>query len=617
MRATKNQDYVVTGAEAATNVASTGTSNSGAREYSVSGLTAGTTYDVRLFPAENVTVTDGVVSFRDTTPNNGLADAGNTPAVIEQVNGSGVVPAAWVEATPNAEGTLTFLVDSNQADAVIPVVWKDGEAAGSDDEQLDLDANDQPTEEFGVGGSKTWTPQEGDDAAALTGSITAVDKNANSFVLGTGAGARTYFYEAEDTFQLEGVQVSQARFEAELSTGDAIQATSFYDNENDADTTDEASQFNLDNLTPATPSASAARASDTSATVTITDTNDVDEYRIYRVQDEDADVDFADGDFTLVHTITDDEDAQDNTWTDTGLAPNTTYTYAVTAVLDGDESAADEDNQITTLAQGTTAAPESIDAYVQTDAPAGVFNTPDTVSNGDVWRVVFDEALAELNDGGAEVFRVQDADGNFTLVDCNTSSGGAGESEATCSLNDGTVSIDGVEYGNNEVLTVNIGATVTVGGTGNGVLDYPVSVTQATGFEDLDADNAQWVPEGDADVAIDEEGTKTEGGTGSFADAAPDATVTATTTNATVQFTEAVTGLDCTDITITNAADADADGTTNPACASITQVDADTYTVVYGGGEPVATGDTVTVAQNAVTDAGGTQGPTAARSDVV
>lgn len=188
----------------------------------------------------------------------------------------------------------------------------------------------------------------------------------------------------------------------------------------------------------------------------------------------------------------------------------------VVAVNDGDEGPASDEQTVTTLPAGETAAPESVDAYLQTDEAAGPFSTLGTVSTGDVWRVAFDERLAALGDPTAEVFEIRDGDGNTTLVDCNDSSTGTGETEATCTLNTGTVTIDGVEYTDGEVLSVTVDTVGTVAGGGNGTLEYPVTVTQAAGFQDFDGDG-QWTPADDADHIIDDEADpKTEGGAGTF-----------------------------------------------------------------------------------------------------
>lgn len=180
---TENQDFTVTPAEAATNMVSEGTTtnaNRGLRQYSVSGLDNTKTYEVVLFDADDVTVDqNGVVTFNDDDENVG---AGNDQAdytvdsaggVIEVVNGAANPqdPDTNRVAVSPVNGVISFSVDSTTADSIVPVVFLDAEATGG--RQLDLGANNQPTEEFGIGGRKTWVPAEaGIGAIGTTGNVT-------------------------------------------------------------------------------------------------------------------------------------------------------------------------------------------------------------------------------------------------------------------------------------------------------------------------------------------------------------------------------------------------------------------------------------------------------------
>lgn len=549
--------------------------NTGAREYAVADLTAGTTYDIVLFDADNVDVDDdGVVTFADeenanndaTVEGNNQADQGTVAAVVEQINGEAVVPASAVEGVAASDGTLTFLIDAIQPDSVIPVVFVDGfdgtdtNTTADDNNALDLDADNAPLDEepFGIGGQKTWTAGEAaDNQPTNDQTVSAVDEANNVFVTGTGASSLAYFYEGEDTYFVDGTQVSQAVFERELSSGDTLLAASEYFNEGDAETVNDGpSTFRITDVTPAVPTnVDANRTADSTARVTWTDNTDADDvevFNVYRTTLTTASPNCPAtlAGYTLVGQVEPDAGtAAADMFDDTGLQPATSYCYVVTAVLDGDESAfeaTDGDNQTTTLGAGQTAEPQSIDAFVLDDAADDdAFATEGTVTAGDDWRIVFDEALAEL-DGTNEVFRVQDADGDIADIDCNASSGTV-NNEATCVLNDGTVTIDGTEYDDNEVLTVTFAADLTLlGGTGDDVLEYPLTVTQAVGFADADAD-AQWTPADDPDNVIDDEGDKTFGGTGAF-----DGTATATDAGYTDEGTTPGFGNDAGDaITVT------------------------------------------------------------------
>jgi putative cell wall-binding protein len=522
-----NQTFAVTPQEAATNVVSTSTSNTGAREYSVAGLAAGT-YDIRLFPSANVIDTDGVITFVD-ADNNDVADPGTVAARIEQVNGLGVVPAAAVEAQPGSDGTLTFLVDATQPDSIIPVIFLDAEATGSDDDALDLDADNAPTEDFGIGGLKVFTPAEAADTNPLGTDtvIQSVDKVNNAFVLGTGASARVYFYEAEDTFQIAATATSgdeastcaavdQATFEAALSSFDEMDRSTVYFNEGDAETTNDGpSTFCIEDLNPdLTQNVTASRASDTTVVVTIADDDtQQDTFNVYRAAAGTGGTcpDFQTagatgrGLYALVGTV--DEDGNmttpEESFTDTGLTANTTYCYAVTAVNDGDEGPGTNEQATTTLTAGDTIEPVSQDVTATNDEGAGAFGDEGTASTGDVWRVIFDEAIDAPNAG--DTIRVVDADGEFADITCTT--------DATCTINASAVTIGTQTYAAGRVLTITLtgvaGANVAVDGdtdgnaaNNDGVLEYELTITRATGFTDADADNAQWTPLDDPDNVI-------------------------------------------------------------------------------------------------------------------
>lgn len=66
----------MTPAETATNTVSAAAPNQnrGARQYSISGLDSAAAYDVALFPAEYITDTDGIITFRDIDGTANVAD---------------------------------------------------------------------------------------------------------------------------------------------------------------------------------------------------------------------------------------------------------------------------------------------------------------------------------------------------------------------------------------------------------------------------------------------------------------------------------------------------------------------------------------------------------------
>lgn len=136
-----------------TNAVSSGPTNSdGARTYTVSGLEAGTTYNIALLEPTVVGSKDGTTRISSFS----VSDEAST--AIESVNGTPTgFPAGSggesVTATGDAaeDGTITFVVDATAADSVIPIVYLDLDEDGS----LDF-FEDIPDEPFGLGGLTIW-----------------------------------------------------------------------------------------------------------------------------------------------------------------------------------------------------------------------------------------------------------------------------------------------------------------------------------------------------------------------------------------------------------------------------------------------------------------------------
>ncbi len=112
----------------------TATDNTGRRAYSVTLSSDVTDVNIALVPAGNVSVdADGIVSFADVNSDN-VADvlADGTGVSIEFVNGSLNVTAAGSagdaqvkDVAKQADGSVTFTVDSVETDEIIPVVYND------------------------------------------------------------------------------------------------------------------------------------------------------------------------------------------------------------------------------------------------------------------------------------------------------------------------------------------------------------------------------------------------------------------------------------------------------------------------------------------------------------
>jgi hypothetical protein len=121
--------------------------NTGSRDYSVD-LTGLGTVVVTLAECDNVTITNGIVTFdRDA---DGNADFGTVSATISDVERDSVAFPGGSSTTVTGDGgTLTFTVDGAGTDeCVIPVVY-----APDSDGDLPTDADGAPTNDFGIGGA--------------------------------------------------------------------------------------------------------------------------------------------------------------------------------------------------------------------------------------------------------------------------------------------------------------------------------------------------------------------------------------------------------------------------------------------------------------------------------
>lgn len=126
------------------------------------------------------------------------------------------------------------------------------------------------------------------------------------------------------------------------------------------------------------------------------------------------------------------------------------------------------------------AAPTITDARVATDAAqatggAGGMAT-NTASNGDVFRLTFNEAVATDSASATRSATFQDADGTRFTAQCvqGGTAASAGNTPATCTLS-----------ANGTVLTIQLNADPTLTG-GNAVASFPLTITALTGFVDAD-----------------------------------------------------------------------------------------------------------------------------------
>ncbi|MBA2280836.1 MAG: S-layer homology domain-containing protein [Acidimicrobiia bacterium] len=505
---TPNQTLAVSPTTAATNTVSDPdppNTNRGARTFTVNGLTNGTTFDIQLVLCEEVTNTNGVISFADVTGNANEADFTASNAMIEVVNGAVVVPSDHVEVAP-VNGTISFTIDSEtQNECVIPVIFIDGD----NDDALELNANNQPTQAFGIGGSKTFNPEAAPAGALVTDqNIFSVNKDTNQIVTDDF----TFLFDANDLFFVDadnsgtceaGEQVTLAGFEAQLSSGDQLGGQTV-----NQPTPELSSTFCLLDLSPSAPTVTVDDVTATAIEITVTDVLPGATVQVFIDDDSTTDDDgslFPAG-FTLVVSAASDEDPNTAgiqfTIPVTGAnnsaggqpasgcgAGTRDFTVAATQTIDGEVSDPDFaiDNCVPDIAE--TTAPTITDARVTTDTVVlGI------LESGDVFTLLFSEDMIDTLGDGTTFVR---------LTDANTTSQVTCGGGATCVLDDGatpTVADDRL------VVTLTANPTF-ISGVDDG-LDFAggtVTITLVSNNFDDQAGN-QLNLAGSADKVIDVEG---------------------------------------------------------------------------------------------------------------
>ena len=446
---TSNQTYSVTPTAATSKTISIpgGTAAEkiqGNVQYTASGL--GTTaVRIALVKSSDITTTGNVVTFKATTA--GTADL--TPALVGDitvVNGVGHTGMTAL-ATP-VSGSVTFTVDSDTAGSAQPVVFSNADANAT----LSVDANLAPTEAFGIGGVATWLPVEA-AAGNITpySPITSVNKAASYFISSGGSSDGLYNYDSNDTFFINDVPATMAQFVAVLSTGDTFGGTY-------TDNPALSSAFYLDNVSPTAPATmtfSAITTSTTTVNWTVPSSGVPDTYNVYRAATTaPAPVTDVSG-YTKVGTVAGDATALK--FVNTGLAAGTTYYYAVTAVVDGDESAPITGSQATTGA--STATPYSTAAvFIDNSSTAN-----HVVNAGDVARVQFDGVVTVAPTASITVI---DNDGTTATITCGTT--------AVCTTSGTTSTL--------LTLTFSIAPTPTDLGTDGVLGSVKTEVLDATGI---------------------------------------------------------------------------------------------------------------------------------------
>lgn len=244
---TTNQTFTASPAGAQTSEAGT------VLQYSFSGLTPGSRVDIQLVDCSNIaTDANGVTTFSGTNPggtgNVAQNDNTNTGSVTV-VNG--VASAPTDEVLVPTSGTVTFSVDTtgDAGQCFVAVVFNDA----NDNDRIELNPDGTPSEAFGNSGDITVIPVEAADNTAITGPVQSANPAGDFFT----ANGFTYYYDANDEFILEGgaapdTVLTMEQFEARVSSGDGISGTYRSNPANQ-------SSFLLDDVAPLAPTVVDAR----------------------------------------------------------------------------------------------------------------------------------------------------------------------------------------------------------------------------------------------------------------------------------------------------------------------------------------------------------------------
>jgi len=271
------------------------------RVYTVSGLKDDAKYRVTLVAKDNITIKDGVVSFKALS-GLAIADPGTVSANITVVNGTPTgAPSTAVRTVGGVmptSGGINFRVDGVADETLVPVVYVDG---GSDT-RLELDAKGVPTEQFGLGGAINFNPAEAavgfatvdESAAAADWLVTEVSGStfvaAYTYINNNGTPAdltddfnvtltQSFTYDGNDKFSIGGSQATAAKFTEGLQKGDSIRVTDYQRDK------DLVSTYNLVNAVPATPgNAAAASKSETTFTLNLSNVVDKAKVNVYYIE---------------------------------------------------------------------------------------------------------------------------------------------------------------------------------------------------------------------------------------------------------------------------------------------------------------------------------------------
>ena len=522
------QTFAVSPADAATNTVSAGSStnaNRGSRQYTVAIPSDVTDVNIALVPAENVVVqNDGTVTFKS---NAIVATAGVS---FEVVNGASVGTAGGTETkqvndVQPINGQITFSVDSQVVDQVIPVVYEDSISDSGNNLDLESGATSTtpkaPREKFGIGGEKDWVPAEATSGAYGPETVSMVNATDKYIVTMNG---KLFRWDNDDTFTYDGgvdgavgdYNVPMSTFEKVISKDDVLRTITYSQGAS--------SNFAFDTDVPAKVTGVAAAEYDSDGNGSVdaikvtwdTPPNpDVATYKVERATVSSSgtvgtwtDITASDGDGVGASNTTYQDDAADAS----ALSGGTDYVYRVTAIADvANASAAgpvsDRSAAVTFPAGADTATPYSTAAVFIDNSTGG----NSTVDANDVIRVQFNKVVDVASNASVDVI---DNDGTTATITCGTtavcSTSGSSSTLLTMQMN---LQPTPTNLGGNGVLNSGIVLEIT-GQSGvtnaNGSWNLPRSGQVAAGFDRVVSGANSDLPDGPTELSVTAGGTDTD-----------------------------------------------------------------------------------------------------------
>lgn len=423
----------------------------------------------------------------DTVSGSGETRMGN--AELISVNSEPVGSTTFDDNAAPVAGAISVRVRSTDVDCVRILVWTDAD----DDDALDLDAANQPTEDFGISGMLTWHNGEAPAGTDPHDYIVFIDKTAGFFILEDGF---LYNYDAADIFGIDDVapedQITFAEFELAANNNrfnDEIdmQSVTGYSPTGQ-------NRYALDHEVSNIPTGLAAGTSgdldgdadDSDTPFTWVAPNPlnglIEDYTVDIYVDA-AQTDCDSG--APVTSWTSDVGATTVTAEDLGDGAFCAVVYATT--FDGNDS---YDSEPVRFVVDTGQAPIITSATLTTDAV-----TEGEADTGDVWTLAFNEEMDPLTVPGA-TFTLTDADGDSILVECKAPAADT-VTDAGCVLGNGA---DATVL--NDTLVITLGEDAQDrNAAGAGDILYPLTITASTILTDLDDGDTVNVA-GSTDVTI-------------------------------------------------------------------------------------------------------------------